>query len=130
LEYIEGGDLESYLKKNKPPLQEEIVLKFFSQLVSGLSYAHSFKIIHRDLKPDNILLTKEFKIKIIDFNVSKIVSTLCEISNTFAGTPGYMSPEIFSPEGHSFPADVFSLGCVIYELMTGKPPFFMKIIVY
>jgi serine/threonine protein kinase len=129
LEYIEGGDLESYLRKNKPPLPEEIVLSFFSQLVSGLSYAHSFKIIHRDLKPANILLTKDDKIKIIDFNSAKMVQTFCSTSDTLAGTPGYVPLEILTREGHSFPADVFSLGCVIYELMTGKPPFYHKDII-
>jgi serine/threonine protein kinase len=124
LEYIEGGDLKSYLRKNKPPLSEEIVLSFFSQLVSGLSYAHSFKIIHRDLKPANILLTKDNQIKIIDFNSAKMVQTLCPTSDKLVEIPGYVALEVLKQEDHSFPVDIWFLECVIYELMTGKPPFF------
>jgi serine/threonine protein kinase len=126
-EFVDGVDLQSYFKKNKHPLQENIVLSFFSQLVSELSYAHSFKIIYRDLKSYNILLTKDNKIKIFDFNYAKTISTLFSSSDKLVGIPEYVSPDVLTQKCYSFPADIWSLGFIIYELMTGKPPFFIKI---
>jgi NIMA (never in mitosis gene a)-related kinase len=102
---------------------EEFIWKIFSQLISALKYCHSFHIIHRDIKPENILITEEDEFKLKDFGSSKQVESTLKSLKTFTGTPIYMSPEILFGSSYSFPSDIWSLGCVLYELMTLNHPF-------
>jgi NIMA (never in mitosis gene a)-related kinase len=127
MEYIEGQtlrDLINILRAEKDKwFNEEFICKVFSQLVSALKYCHSLHIIHRDIKPENILITDGDIVKLIDFGSSKQVESTLKSLSTFTGTPIYMSPEILSGSSYSFPADIWSLGCVLYELMTLDHPF-------
>nr|AFZ78861.1 serine/threonine protein kinase [Coptotermes formosanus] len=124
LEFVKGGDLESYLRNVMPPLPEATVLSFFSQMISFLKYLHQLKVIHRDLKPGNILLAEGNIVKISGFTFSKLFETDDFVATSKVGTPSYLPPEIIKEEPYSFPVDVWCLGCIIYECMTGKPPFY------
>lgn len=125
MNFAGGGDLSSKIKEcreKKVRLPENLVIKFFYQLTSALYELHIRNVIHRDLKTANIFLSDDWKNVILgDMNVSKIVK------NTFAytqtGTPYYASPEVWRDEPYSIKTDVWSLGCVIYEMCMLKPPF-------
>jgi len=116
-------------------LPEDTVRKFGFELVEGLSYLHANGIIYADLKPSNILLNEYGVLKFADFGLSKKISdftgtqdsqsgTGTDAGKQKAGTPFYMAPELFQDTGvHSFYSDFWSLGCVLFELASGKPPF-------
>lgn len=104
---------------------ESVARFYFKQLIDGLDYLHSSGIAHRDLKPDNLLLTKDFVLKIADFGYSKALSeTRRGLTKSRVGTDAYMAPEVLY--GHAyFPicADLFSCGVILFILYTGHPPF-------
>ena len=89
----------------------------------GVKYLHEHNIIHRDLKTSNIYLGEGDKIVIGDFGISKIFNNNQSMSRTFIGTPYYMSPEMLGQQEYDKKADIWSLGCVLYELLTFKTPF-------
>ncbi len=125
MEYCDKGDLYNYMeekKKTKQFLEENEILKFFTQIAIGLGYIHKNNILHRDLKSLNIFLTKEGKIKIGDLGIAKILEKE-KYTNTFIGTIYYMSPEICENKSYTFKTDLWSLGCILYELCTFKHPF-------
>ncbi|KAI5151091.1 polo-like kinase 1, partial [Enteropsectra breve] len=127
LELCERGALDDLLKRNKR-IKERYVSKFTSQLVNGLSYLHDkMSVVHRDLKLGNIFLDDMLNIKIGDFGLSAIING-DEKRKTVCGTPNYIAPEILfgKASGHSFEADVWSLGVIIYTLLVGTPPFQQK----
>ena len=120
LEYCEHGDLKKFL--NKRPLKEKKVKKFMKQIVSGLKYLNSFDIYHRDLKPQNILVDKNYNLKISDFGLAKS----CEsntLLDTICGSPMYMAPEIMKYRKYDTKADLWSLGIIFYQMLTGKTPY-------
>ena len=80
-------------------------------------------VIHRDLKTQNILLTKEKNIKIIDFGLAKILTSMSKMASSLVGTPTTIAPEIYEGKNYTFSADIWSLGCIFYELWTGISPF-------
>ena len=88
-----------------------------------MDYVHARKIIHRDLKPDNIFLTSWFQLKIGDFGVSKSLNRTFDMASTLCGTPVYMAPEVIVGRSYDQKADMWSIGCVLYELATGKKAF-------
>jgi len=94
---------------------------YMQQLVNGVQYIHSQNIIHRDLKLGNLFLTGTMAVKIGDFGLATRVGW--EKKGTICGTPNYISPEVLNKDGHGFPADVWALGCVMYALLVGQPPF-------
>lgn len=105
---------------------EEYRVRFiFIQLVLGLHYIHVHKkILHRDLKPANVLLTTNGLVKIGDFGLSNVYDTISgDVGRTICGTPAYVAPELWLRQHYGRAADMWSLGCVIYECMTGNPPF-------
>ena len=120
LEYCEHGDLKKFL--NKRPLKEKKVKKFMKQIVSGLKYLNEFDIYHRDLKPQNILVDKEYNLKISDFGLAKS----CEsntLLDTICGSPMYMAPEIMKYRQYDTKADLWSLGVIFYQMLTGRTPY-------
>jgi serine/threonine protein kinase len=123
MEFIPGKTLESILLDN-PTLSTEKALNIIRQIAEGLDYAHQNQIIHRDLKPANILVTEDGRIKITDFGIAKIVARE-SASRTVAimGTPSYMSPEQITGGELDARADLFSMGILLYLMLTGQKPF-------
>ena len=125
LEFVDGGPLDSKLKSEPQPA--EWCAQMMLQLSRGMAYAHSMQIIHRDLKPANVLITKDGIGKIADFGLAKKMDA--DDGKTRAGsimgTPSYMPPEQASGETADIGplADIYSLGAMFYEFLTGKPPF-------
>ena len=124
MEFANDGDIYSKIKYNlKHDLffKEEIIWDYLIQILEGLNYLHEKKIIHRDLKSANIFLMKDRTIKIGDLNVSKI--NKLGMAYTQTGTPYYASPEIWLDQPYDYKSDIWSLGCILYELCQLKPPF-------
>ena len=124
MEYADGGDMSQKIKYNLKHgllFRENIIWKYLIQILEGLNYLHEHNIIHRDLKSANIFLTKQGNVKIGDLNVSKIAKI--GMAYTQTGTPYYASPEIWLDKPYNFKSDIWSLGCILYELCQLKPPF-------
>ncbi|RNA05287.1 Serine threonine- kinase Nek11, partial [Brachionus plicatilis] len=124
-EYCEGGDLDirfKKLKKERKRLSEELILDWTVQLLTAVNYMHSRRILHRDLKARNIFLKNEM-IKIGDFGISRILQGTMDMAQTFTGTPYYMSPEVLKHEGYNSKSDIWSIGCLLYEMCTYEHAF-------
>jgi serine/threonine-protein kinase len=122
MEYIKGTDLEKILD-DQDKLDIPKALEYLKQLLSALEFAHSYKVIHRDIRPSNILINEEDKIKITDFGTSTLLNDR-QYATTKIGSPPYMAPEQF--EGKAVLAsDIYSAGCLIYEMLSGLPPIVM-----
>ena len=124
MEFADGGDMSKKIKYNLKHgllFRENIIWNYLIQTLEGLNYLHEKNIIHRDLKSANIFLTKNGTIKIGDLNVSKIAKV--GMAYTQTGTPYYASPEIWLDKPYDFKSDIWSLGCILYELCQLKPPF-------
>ena len=122
MEYCKSGELFNYIVKNKR-LSEEISAFFFYQLINGINYLHNQGICHRDLKPENLLLSKNYKLKIIDFGLSNF-ETGGGLLETPCGSPCYASPEMvrgYSYDG--FGIDIWSCGIILYAMICGFLPF-------
>ncbi|NWQ89106.1 NEK11 kinase, partial [Burhinus bistriatus] len=117
-EYCEGGDLDfkiqDYKESGKIFTQSQII-DWFIQLLLGVNYMHERRILHRDLKAKNIFL-KNNLLKIGDFGVSRLLMGSCDLATTFTGTPYYMSPEALKHQGYNTKSDIWSLGCILYEM--------------
>lgn len=125
LEFMDGGDLGQYLKKlDGKLLDEDKIWDFFIQTCLGIQYLHTRKILHRDLKTINLFLTKSGKLKIGDLGVAKEVKE--SHTHTVVGTPYYLSPELWEEKPYNNKSDIWSLGCILYELCTLKHPFDAK----
>ncbi len=125
LEYVEGQNLRQRLRQ---PLSLEEFFQIAIQCTEALVSAHGNGIVHCDIKPENIMLTSAGKVKILDFGVAKHLprsdqSSTVDRAGTFAGTPAYMSPEVLMERVPDGRADIFSLGVVFYEVLTGQHPF-------
>ncbi|XP_072558241.1 serine/threonine-protein kinase 36 isoform X4 [Paramormyrops kingsleyae] len=105
-------------------LPESQVRVIACQLVSALYYLHSHRILHRDMKPQNILLGKGGRVKLCDFGFARAMSMSTLVLTSIKGTPLYMSPELVEEKPYDHTADLWSLGCILYELHTGAPPFY------
>lgn len=147
MEYCGGGDLGTVikdLKRKKEYAKEEFVWRIFSQIITALYRCHygvdppeagtdfsrqitaplnkGKMILHRDLKPENIFLGADQSVKLGDFGLSKMIQSH-DFASTYVGTPFYMSPEICAGEKYTLQSDIWSLGCIMYELCTTEPPF-------
>ncbi|RLV96510.1 Serine/threonine-protein kinase svkA [Spathaspora sp. JA1] len=123
MEYIDGGSIFDILKPGGIS-DEQTISIIIKQILLALQYLHNQGKIHRDLKSQNILISKTTgNIKLTDFGVSTQLSSNFSRRNTTVGTPYWMAPEVIvNNNGHSFKADIWSLGCCAYELFSGKPP--------
>jgi serine/threonine protein kinase len=135
MEYVEGRSLAQLVAEEQRPLDAERALYLFDQILTAVAYAHTFTykdqegsahrgIIHRDLKPANILVTSQDRIKITDFGIVKLVGA--DTTDTFGagyGSPRYVSPEQADGAPVDQRSDIYSLGIILYEMLTGSPPF-------
>lgn len=126
MEFVEGVTLKKKIMEVKRfPLKDAIII--INQICDALDYAHKNKIIHRDIKPNNIMLTKENTVKILDFGLAKILEDVMSLQTRSMGTPFYVSPEQIIGDQKVLPidhrADIYSLGVTMFELITGTLPF-------
>ncbi|KAK6172024.1 hypothetical protein SNE40_018426 [Patella caerulea] len=109
--------------KHRKTLTEPEVRYYLQQLVEGAKYTHNNNIIHRDLKLGNMLLNEQMELKIADFGLATRLDFEGEKKMTVCGTPNYIAPEVLLKKGHSFSADIWAIGCIMYALLVGRPPF-------
>lgn len=96
---------------------------YLKQIISGLKYLHSRGILHRDLKLGNFFVNENMELRLGDFGLAAKLETVEQRKKTICGTPNYLAPEVLNRQGHGTESDVWSLGCVMYTLMCGNPPF-------
>eukprot|EP01041_Mallomonas_annulata_P007440 gene7440-15218_t len=124
MEYADGGDLSNYIKARKGKyMSESQLLQLFVQIALAMKHVHDRKILHRDLKPGNIFLTSTGMVKLGDFGIARVLRNTGELASTQIGTPYFMSPEQMENKKYSNKSDVWSLGCVLYEMACLKVPF-------
>ncbi|XP_078414581.1 serine/threonine-protein kinase PLK1 isoform X1 [Cetorhinus maximus] len=111
------------LHKRRKAVTEPEARYYLKQIILGGQYLHDNHVIHRDLKLGNLFLNDEMEVKIGDFGLATTVQYEGERKKTLCGTPNYIAPEVIGKKGHSFEVDVWSLGCIMYTLLVGKPPF-------
>lgn len=122
MEFIEGADLEELLAQ-QPPMPLPTKLDLVIDVLNGLSFAHRRGVIHRDIKPANIRVDQEGRARIMDFGVARLSTSNLTGTGTMMGTPNYMAPEQISG-GELTPAvDIWSVGAVLYEMLSGRKPF-------
>ncbi|CAK4694071.1 hypothetical protein AeMF1_019790 [Aphanomyces euteiches] len=126
MEFSDGGNLRQVVKLRSRMdggyFPEPLIMSWFAQLVLAVSYIHGKNVLHRDLKAQNVFLTKKHVVKLGDFGISKALSG-DDLANTSVGTPESMSPEICRGERYGKKSDIWSLGCVLYEMTMLKRPF-------
>ncbi|CAD8103316.1 unnamed protein product [Paramecium sonneborni] len=123
LEYCSGGELFFLLRKVKR-MNEEQAFFYFAEICLGMKHLHDRNIIYRDIKPENILIDFDGHVRIADFGLSKQLEQ--EIAYSFCGSPEYMAPEMLLKQGHNLQLDLYCLGALLYELITGLPPFYSR----
>eukprot|EP00964_Phaeocystis_antarctica_P141511 scaffold106570_cov54-Phaeocystis_antarctica.AAC.2 len=124
LEYCAGGSIASLLERFGA-FNEALSRTYITMVLEGLAYLHGRQMMHRDIKGANVLVDAEGVCKLADFGASKMLQQDLSASGdcrSLRGTPYWMAPEVIKQTGHSFPADVWSVGCVLVEMLTGKPP--------
>jgi len=122
MELLDGSDLAKYTKKENLLPTPEIV-RIVSSVASALDYAHANGIVHRDIKPANIMILTNGEVKVADFGIARVMATSKTQTGVVLGTPSYMSPEQIAGKKVDGRSDLFSLGVVLYELISGEKPF-------
>jgi eukaryotic-like serine/threonine-protein kinase len=122
MEFLEGDDLENFISK-KSLLPFRKVLDIVMRVAEALDFAHKTEVIHRDIKPANIMLLKNGDVKVTDFGIAKAISSSRTKTGVILGTPNYMSPEQIMGQKIDQKSDIFSLGVLFYQLLTGETPF-------
>ncbi|XP_019385546.1 PREDICTED: serine/threonine-protein kinase Nek3 isoform X5 [Crocodylus porosus] len=127
MEYCDDGDLMQKIKRQRGKLfPEDTILCWFVQLCLGVKYIHDKRVLHRDIKSKNIFLTQNGKVKLGDFGSARLLKNATAYACTYVGTPYYVPPEIWENMPYNNKSDIWSLGCVLYELCTLKHPMFKR----
>ena len=123
MEFLKGEDLEGFIKREELfPLRD--TLSIIAQVADALDFAHSKNVVHRDIKPANIMrLSDTAEVKVTDFGIARITSSSKTKTGVIMGTPSYMSPEQVAGQKVDGRSDIFSLGVVLFEMLTGQKPF-------
>ncbi|CAF1461389.1 unnamed protein product [Adineta ricciae] len=127
MEYLPNGTIENLLL-SFGPFHNDVLKKYTKQIVEGVAYLHKNNVVHRDIKGKNIMLDMEGNIKLIDFGCAKRLKknqnthSLRQILKSMKGTANWMAPEVIAETGHGKKADIWSIGCTLCEMATGKPP--------
>lgn len=114
------------LHKRRPVVTDYECRFYIHQILEGVRYLHDNQIIHRDLKLGNLFLNDKLNVKIGDFGLATQIKYEGERKKTLCGTPNYIAPEILTKKGHSYEVDIWSIGCVMFTLLVGQPPFETK----
>lgn len=122
MEFLSGQSLRELLKSGAP-LSFERIIEIVGAIADGLAFAHAQGIVHRDIKPANIMVLENGVVKITDFGIAQLPGGSLTMTGTVLGSPKYMSPEQVAGQKADGRADIFSLGTVLYEMLTGQPPF-------
>src|SRR5262249_3495616 len=126
MEFVEGRTLEDFIDDEEGMTKLDVAVGILTEVCLGVSAIHRADTLHRDLKPSNILLDATLRPSVTDFGVAVSAHADLLRRTEIVGTPAYMAPEVTFPKGGSGPtplADVYSLGCIAYELITGEPPY-------
>ena len=126
-EFMQGGDMFFHMHDGRIVVFNNEKVRFYvMELVLALESLHKHNMVYRDLKPENILLDAKGHVKLTDFGLSKILENEEDKAFTICGTPQYLAPEVIQKKGYDKAVDWWSLGCVMYEMLTGKIPFAIK----
>jgi uncharacterized protein (TIGR02145 family) len=125
MEYVDGLPLDEHINNISGPINEEQLIPLFLQILDAFEYAHKNKIVHRDIKPSNFIITKDGKIKVLDFGIAKIMDETNSMTKTGTqmGSVLYMSPEQVRGEKVNHLSDIYSLGVTLFQMATGKAPY-------
>lgn len=122
-EYAEGVSLEKYINEINGLIVEDRICTLFEPILDAMSYAHKMHVLHRDLKPTNIIITADSTPKILDFGIATLMREDAQEDGMIIGTPSYMSPEQVKGEKLDEKSDIYSLGVVLYQMLTGVAPY-------
>lgn len=123
MEYVEGMTLEDFINKKNGLIVESKAVPMINQILDAFEYAHRHGVVHRDIKPSNILLGNDGSIKVLDFGIAQIISESGEAESTRAGSIEYMSPEQARGQHLDTRSDIYSLGVLLYQMLTGRAPY-------